>query len=160
MINYGAAKDGYWNANHMLLQVTDCLDVWNNLDRTSYLFPLWEFDHSSGHDSERKDGLTTSATNLKMSWGKGRQMRESVLTDACVGTIDHEDCAHTGSTYSHQFLPGDKPPIFFDGKEPPPEYEIILERGAETKDKTKDNLVRDLEVAERNAKGNVPVLKE
>jgi hypothetical protein len=55
MIDYGAATDGYWNANHMLLQVADCMDVWNNLDRMSYIFPLWEFDHSSGHDSERKD---------------------------------------------------------------------------------------------------------
>jgi hypothetical protein len=74
MINYGAAKDGYWNANHMLLQVVDCFDVWNNLDRTSYLLPLWEFDHSSGHDSEREDGLTTSPAQLKMAWGKGRKM--------------------------------------------------------------------------------------
>jgi hypothetical protein len=65
-----------------------------------------------------------------------------------------------GCTYSHSFLPGDKPPVFFDGKEPPPEYDIILERGASTKDKTKDDLVRDLEAEEINAKGNVPVLKE
>jgi hypothetical protein len=103
MINYGAHKDGYWNANHMLLQVADCQDVWDYLDRTSYLLPLWEFDHSSGHDSEREDGLTTSATHLKMSWGKGRKMRESELTWGCVGTIHHEDRAYAGSTYHHSF---------------------------------------------------------
>jgi hypothetical protein len=79
---------------------------------------------------------------------------------ACVGTIDHEDRAHAGCTYSHSFLPGDKPPVFFDGKKPPPEYDIILERSASIKDKTKDDLVRDLVVAEINAKGKVPVLKE
>jgi hypothetical protein len=27
MIDYGAAKDGYWNANHMLVQAEDCMDV-------------------------------------------------------------------------------------------------------------------------------------
>jgi hypothetical protein len=90
MINYGPQKDGYWSANHMLVQVQDCMDVWNSLTWTSYLLPLWEFDHSSGHDSEREDGLTTSTAHLKMSWGKGRKMRESVLMEACVGTIDHE----------------------------------------------------------------------
>jgi hypothetical protein len=27
MIDYGTAKDGYRNANHMLVQVEDCMDV-------------------------------------------------------------------------------------------------------------------------------------
>jgi hypothetical protein len=133
MIDYGAAKDGYWNANHMLVQVEDCMDVWNCLTRTSYLLPLWEFDHSSDHDSEREDGLTTSPAHLKMSWGKGRKMRESVLTDACVGTIEHEDRVYPGCTHSHSFLPSDKPPVFFDGNKPPPEHDIVLERNSEKK---------------------------
>jgi hypothetical protein len=52
IIYYGAAKDSYWNASHVLVQVEDRMDMWNALTQTSYLLPLWEFDHSSGHDSE------------------------------------------------------------------------------------------------------------
>ncbi len=84
-------KYWYWNANHMLLQVANCFNVWNFLARTSYLPPLWEFDHSSGHNSEEEDELTTSVTHLKMSWGKVRRMRESVLTEDCVRTIEHDN---------------------------------------------------------------------
>jgi hypothetical protein len=119
MIDYGAAKDGYWNANHMLVQVED-----------------W------------------------MSWGKGRKMRESVLTDACVGTIERKDRVYPGCTHSHSFLPSDKPPVFFDGKEPPPEHDIVLERNSEKKVENKDDLVRDLDTAGIKSKGNIPVLKE
>jgi hypothetical protein len=50
--------------------------------------------------------------------------------------------------------------MFLDGKATPPELDVILERNAESKDKTKDDLVRDLEAAEINSNGNVPVLKD
>jgi hypothetical protein len=63
MIDYGAAKDSYWNANPMLVQVADCMDVWNCMTQMSYVLPLGKFDHSSGHDSEWGDGLTTSPTH-------------------------------------------------------------------------------------------------
>jgi hypothetical protein len=79
----------------MLVQVEDCMDVWNTLTWTSYLFPLWESDYLPGHESEREDGLTNSSTQLKIFWGKGRNMGESVLTDGRVGTIDHADKVHT-----------------------------------------------------------------
>jgi hypothetical protein len=75
------------------------MDFWNAMTQTSYILPLWEFDHPSGHDSERKDGLTTSAQQLKMNWGKGRQMRDSVLMDGCVCTIQHKDQVFPGCTY-------------------------------------------------------------
>jgi hypothetical protein len=160
MIDYGAQKDGYWNANHMLVQVADCMDFWNAMTQTSYILPLWEFDHSSGHDCERQDGLTTTPQHLKMTWGKGRQMRESVLTDGCVGTIQHKDRVFPGCTYSHSFLPSDEPPTFYDGNVPPPKHDVTHERNVLEKDKNKDDLVRDLEAEGINSKGNVPVLKD
>jgi hypothetical protein len=95
-----------------------------------------------------------------MSWGKGRKMRESVLTDACVGTIEHEDRVYPGCTHSHSFLPSDKSPGFFDGNEPPREHDIVLEWNSEKKVKNNDDLVRDLDAAGINSTGNVPVLKE
>jgi hypothetical protein len=39
MIDYGATKDGYWNASHMLVQVEDCMDVWNCLTGRVIFFP-------------------------------------------------------------------------------------------------------------------------
>mgnify|MGYP002812833387 CR=1 FL=1 len=83
MIDYGNAKDGDWNSNHMLVQVEDVLDVWNTCVRTSYIQPVCEFDHLSGHDSEREDGLTVSPVHLKMNWGKGRMMRDCELSAGC-----------------------------------------------------------------------------
>jgi hypothetical protein len=47
-----------------------------------------------------------------------------------------------------------------EGKAPPPEFDVILEIEAEAKDMNKDELLRDLEAADINSKGNIPVLKE
>jgi hypothetical protein len=82
MIDYGAAKDGYWNANHMLLQVADCFDVWNVLDRMSYLLLLWEFDHSSGHDSEPVQNHYQRFPSQDVL-GKGEK-HEGVSADGCL----------------------------------------------------------------------------
>jgi hypothetical protein len=49
---------------------------------------------------------------------------------------------------------------FFYGNEPPPDQDIELERNSEKKVKNKDDLVRDLDAAEINSNGNLPVLKE
>ena len=116
MITYGNAQDGNWGSNHMLVQVQDILDIWNTLEHTSYMQPICEFDHSSGHDCERDDGLTVSPTHLKMNWGKGRMMRDCELTTACLGTIDHDDRVYASSTYSHTST-GDNSPKFLDGNE-------------------------------------------
>ena len=60
---YGADNDGYRNYNHMVLQLEDCVDV------LQHLFPQYEylflFDHSSGHDKQREDGL-----NVKKMWNQ------------------------------------------------------------------------------------------
>jgi hypothetical protein len=53
MIDYGTHKDGYWNANHMLVQVADCINFWNSMTRMNYILPLWEFDHSSARMGSR-----------------------------------------------------------------------------------------------------------
>jgi hypothetical protein len=91
MIDYGNAKDGYWNSNHMLVQAEDVLDVWNTGVCTSYIQPVYEFDHSSGHDSDQEDGLIVNPTHLQIKWEKGRKMRNCELTAGCLGTIEHKD---------------------------------------------------------------------
>jgi hypothetical protein len=46
---YGAAFDGYWTYNSMVLQVKDCADVLNSLYPDEFEF-LFLFDHLCGHD--------------------------------------------------------------------------------------------------------------
>ena len=65
---YGSGKDGYWTYRHMILQIEDCVDC------LKYIYPQYayefELDHSSGHNSERSDGLSITAINL--GWGGNR----------------------------------------------------------------------------------------
>jgi len=46
-LNQGKHKDGYWNYNHMVVILEDCVDC------MEYLHPelevMFELDHSSGH---------------------------------------------------------------------------------------------------------------
>jgi hypothetical protein len=56
---YGADLEGYWNYQHMVLQVEDFCDAITNL------YPQYDFlflvDHSSGHDKQREDGLNVTS---------------------------------------------------------------------------------------------------
>ena len=66
-LNYGAGKDGYWTYRHMVCQIEDCIDcllvLHPNFD---YAF---ELDHSSSHNAERPDGLSTTSSFINMGWG-------------------------------------------------------------------------------------------
>lgn len=80
----GANLEGYWNSFHMAVQLEDCIDCLKvlhpNLD---YVFL---FDHSQGHNRKRKDGLDTNGMN-KLWGGKQPPMRESKITEGCLGTF-------------------------------------------------------------------------
>ena len=58
-INYGYGKDGYWTYRHMVLQIEDCVDC------LVLLYPEFDYEfeisHSSGHNMERSDGLSTTS---------------------------------------------------------------------------------------------------
>ena len=49
-------KEGYWDDNHMIVQIEDCIYCLNGLfdNKFNYLFL---FDHSSGHAKKRTGGL-------------------------------------------------------------------------------------------------------
>ena len=54
-LEHGKGKDGHWSCNHMVFQLEDCADVFK---------VVFELDHSSGHDKEKADGLTTTPSML------------------------------------------------------------------------------------------------
>ena len=81
---YGASKEGYWNYNHMVIQVEDCVDVLRAMLGHDYDI-VFMVDHSCGHDRHRPDGL--SVTKLLISYGGSQPlMRMTKLDDqACFG---------------------------------------------------------------------------
>jgi hypothetical protein len=73
---YGADSDGYWNYNHMVMQLEDCVDVLQQVyPQYDYLFL---FDHSSGHDKQRSDGLNVKKMT-KSFGGTQRKMRDTMI---------------------------------------------------------------------------------
>jgi hypothetical protein len=109
-LEYGKGKDGYWSYNHMALQLEDCTDTFK------VLFPafdiVYELDHSSGHDKEKADGLTTTPSML--GWehgGKQRRMRSSELGKNNTGTVRHERCINLGEIQHMSFRMDDLPPV-------------------------------------------------
>jgi hypothetical protein len=94
-LEYGKGKDGYWRYNHMVLQLEDCTNVFKVLYQQFDI--VYELDHSSGHNKEKPDGLTTSLSML--GWehgGKQRSMRGSELTVNNTGTVRHGRCINLG----------------------------------------------------------------
>ena len=71
---YGQKYSGYWNYNIMVLQLEDVCDTPFALygDQFEYVF---FFDHSSGHDKLRPDGLSENEMN-KGYGGNEAKMRE------------------------------------------------------------------------------------
>jgi len=60
--------DGYWNYEHLVLQLEDCVDV-VKCPYPKYDF-LFHFDHSCGHNNQREDELNIE--NMSKSYG-GKQ---------------------------------------------------------------------------------------
>jgi hypothetical protein len=109
-LEYGKGKDGYWSYNHMVLQLEDCTDVFK------VLFPqfdvVFELDHSSGHDKEKADGLTTTPSMLNWEHGgKQRSMRPSELGIENTGTVRHDRCINLGEIQHMSFGINDLPPV-------------------------------------------------
>jgi hypothetical protein len=109
-LEYGKGKDGYWSYNHMVLQLEDCTDVFKVLHPEFDI--VYELDHSSGHDKEKADGLTTTPSML--GWehgGKQRRMRDSELGANNTGTVRHGRCINLGEIQHMNFQLDDLPPV-------------------------------------------------
>lgn len=118
MLEYGKGKDGYWTYNHMVLQLEDVVDCMTVLypdpvDPSRCMYDLvFELDHSSGHNADRKDGLSTCPTQLRLGWGgKQRYMRDTKLSAEDLGTVAHGRALRVGDTQSLVFQEGDLPPV-------------------------------------------------
>ena len=74
----GMNKDGYWNSNHMKVQLEDSVDV------LTYLFPTFDFvflfDQSSGHTKLRSDGLHVGSMNMSYG-GATTSMHDTIVNE-------------------------------------------------------------------------------
>jgi len=147
-LNYGSGKDGYWTYRHMVLQIEDCVDC------LKYTHPDFrygfELDHSSGHNSERPDGLSTNSINL--GWGgKQRCMRNSVLTKDDIGTLKHNRTLKVGDIQSMVFDENDLPPILDPNA---PKYDAVADGVIITRKLNKSELKTILELKGFNGNGS------
>ena len=84
---------------------------------------MFDLDHSSGHNMERPDGLSTTPSVINLGWGgKQRKMRNTILTANDIGSITHTRSLKVGDTQSMLFIPTDLPPIFDPGA---PQYDVL-----------------------------------
>ncbi len=111
---YGADSDGYWNYNHMVLQLEDCADVLNHLyPQYDYLFL---FDHSSGHDKQREDGLNVKKMT-KSFGGSQRKMRNTLIKKEKGYLGPYRRKLNPGDTQSMVFLETDDGPFWMSSEE-------------------------------------------
>ena len=86
----------------MVIQIEDCIDCLQSIHpQPDYKF---ELDHSSGHNAERPDGLSTTSSVINLGWGgKQRHMRDIILTNEDIGPITHSRTIGVGNIQSMVF---------------------------------------------------------
>jgi len=146
---YGADSEGYWNYNHMVLQLEDCVDV------LQYLYPQYDyiflFDHSSGHDKQREDGLNVKKMTKNFG-GTQRKMRDTVIK---------QEKGYLG-TYLSKLKPGDTQSMVFKETDDGPFWMSTEQRentrlDKEVQDKVKTRTLRKEELKKLLEEKGLPV---
>ena len=102
----GAGKQGYWDYNHMVLQMEDVVDVLEVMYPNNDICFL--FDHSSGHTKGRPDGLCVN--DMNKGWGKDQPIpRDSEIVEGCLGK--HSPTLKIGDVQRFHFTADDDGPI-------------------------------------------------
>ena len=115
-LEYGQNYDGYWNYHHMIVQFEDIVDVLKVLYSNQYDF-IFYFDHSSGHDRLRPDGLSEKTMN-KMYGGTQNKMRDTTIQDdTYLGLFSHPERLKVGQVQSMQFQPYNDGPFYLSPAE-------------------------------------------
>ena len=115
-LEYGQNNDGYWNYDHMIIQFEDVVDVLHALFHDQFDF-IFYFDHSSGHDRLRPNGLNANTMN-KLLGGAQAIMRESEIKDeSYLGNFFHPAKLSVGDIQSMQFKPTDAGPFYLTPEE-------------------------------------------
>ena len=141
--DYGANHEGYWNYDNMVIQLEDVVDCLCALyqDQHHYIF---FFDHSSGHDRLRPDGL--NAKEVSKYYGGGRKLRNTKILDATY-LGPNNPMLHVGDTQLMTFVEGDIGPFYLTPEEREANKHDRVIDVLETKKYTKNQLkqkIKDL----------------
>lgn len=137
---YGATAEGYWTYDRMVLQLEDCADVLKAL-HPEFDF-VFLFDHSCGHDRGRVDGLNVSEMNS--GYGGTQRFMHPTKIEAEKGYLGPYDrVLNVGDMQQMVFQEGDDGPFWMSSEERETKKHSVLGE-PKTKDKTKDELLREL----------------
>ena len=108
--DYGENLDGYWCYGHIILQLEDVVDVLNVKYGDRYEFVFY-FDHSSGHDRLRPDGLNVNEMNKGFGGMQNNNMRNTKIEDEShLG--EYSPSLRVGDIQHMQFTEGDEGPFW------------------------------------------------
>ena len=143
-IEVGENREGYWDYNHMVIQLEDVVDC------LKFVHPEFDylilFDHSSGHSKKRIGGLDASKMKVKHG-GVQPMMQDSKIVeeDGYLGPFSR--ILEAGDTQSFVWKEGDAGPFYLQDL---PEDEFEEKKGTQygdeegVVDKTKQDLANEL----------------
>ena len=143
--DYGSGNEGYWCYNNMAIQFEDCIDCLKGIFGEKYRY-MFLFDHSSGHDKQRPDGLSFSQmSNLKYGGSQNNNMRCSTIdSEDYLGPYEHPDKLHIGQKQSMIFLPEDSGPFYLNETEKEMRRNTVELNEFIKRKKNKKELVKEL----------------
>jgi hypothetical protein len=83
---YGANNQRYWDYDHMIIQLKDCIDVVKTVHPEFDC--LFLFDHSCGHDRQRPGGLSVPKVNKSFGGAQPNMRRSKIDTDEFIGPFE------------------------------------------------------------------------
>ena len=100
----------------MVVQFEDVVDVLKAICSYTYDF-LFFFDHSSGHDQSRSNGLNVN--NMNKNYGGGQQaMRSSKIeNETYLGPYNHPGKLKIGNEQTMQYGPDESGPFYLSEEE-------------------------------------------
>ena len=144
-INPGKNDDGYWDYQHMVLQMEDCWDV------VSVLLPefdhIFMFDASTGHRKKRDDGLDIAVMSKGFGGSQPKMHDTTILDD--YHPYDHKDGSpvlEKGDTQAMVFQPTDAGPFWLSPQERDERRttQVIPDPNGEKRDRTKQEMYDEL----------------
>lgn len=118
-LHYGKEKDGYWDSNHMMVQMED------HADCLAVMFPhcqiIDEYDWSGVHGVKKADGLDAKAMNVKFG-GAATAKHDTVIIDGCLGDFSAVITMPDGTKYDRKLQIGQTQSMVFSEHDPPPFY--------------------------------------
>ena len=141
LLDLGKDRGTFWDYQKCVLQIEDVVDC------VCALYPGHDVvllvDQSSGHMKSDNDALNANAMNAT-SGGSQRLMRDTVMSDGCLGPFTHEFKLKLYETQSMTFMEDDRGPFhLLDKDRIKTKYDVATAEVIDKK-KNKSELLKDI----------------